>query len=589
MGNYKVFDGTDWLDPCFHDIYFLDQQLGWQILDPNARNINYHDGTMTAGFPTWKPITCICTCPEFSIPDPTTGKCQALQTPVFPGTPQVIKKASRNAAYNKLGVLLFKSLGDLTAPIFSLPLTYVGSVIKDSASTTVPILSTTESDLWGRDIGASNIPLGRLNNAGVWNRDDTTLVDPGEEFSFNVCFNIATSKEYICAISGDNYVKLEVALNTIGGVGPYTTIFDGTTSNQGDRCFFNLFAFPITLPSGNHVIRLTGKNFNGPVKSQAAILAEIYDIPLATFQSTLLKATNVEADINPYIYFSSKNLIGIATAPSGTLSSEYSCPVGVLDVCAGVPVCRIDVDCLENGGVPIVPPTPQIDESTEINIWFDDSGSMGSTLSPLETMQSTILQACLIQLYNNDVALYNEKVKVLSMNNTQVTGASTFEAFALCLGADRNISRTLDPSTNLVINLVFSDENTPYWYGNAGSPTWDNTVRRGEWGNDASKRYDADIVQVKTNLANAATQNYDIRGCMFRINTGPNSFQGFRSLVQATFIDEGAYTNPYNLSAEFAANIYKYRLDTVAGSTAVYYKNEIVSALNDLGINLSCP
>jgi hypothetical protein len=588
MGNYKVFDGTDWLDPCFHDIYFLDQQLGWQILDPNARNINYHDGTMTAGFPTWKPMTCICTCPEFSTPNPITGKCQALQTPMFPGTPQIIKKALSEISYNKLGIKLFKSLGDLTAPVFALPLTYVGSVVKDSASVAIPVLSTTESDLWGRDTGASNMTLGRLNNAGVWNRTDTSQVVGGEEFGFNVCFNIATTKEYICAIAGDNYVKLEVALNTIGGVGPFITIFDGFTASADTLCFYHLHAFPITLPAGNHVIKLTGKNATTQATSKVSVVAEIYDISLATFQSTLLKATNVQADLTPYIYFSSKNLIGIATAPPGTLPSQYVCPTGVLDVCAGVPVCRIDVDCLENGGVPIVPPTPQIDKSTEINIWFDDSGSMGTTLSPLQTMQSSILQACLIQLYNNDIALYNEKVKVLKMGSVNVNGVPAFEAFAICLGAERNISRTLDPSTNLVINLVFSDENDPYYYGTS-NPTWDNTVRKGYFPAGTVKRYDTDVVQVKTNIANAITQNYDIRGCMFRVNTGPASYSNFRSLVQATFINEGAYTDPYNLSAEFAANIYKYRLDTVAGSTAVYYKNEIVSALNDLGINLSCP
>lgn len=355
MGDYKIYDGQNWLDPCYHDIYFLDEQLGWQLIDPKVRDIRYHDGTYTSGWPTWKPMKCICTCPEGSTANALTGACEVLQTPVFPGVPQKISKAIEVGSYNKLGIRLYKSIGNLTTPAFTLPLKFVSTVVKDSASTVIPILSTTQSELWGKSNGTT---FGRLNKAGVWNRSNTGAVPGGEEFSFNVCFNIGETKEYICAISGDNYVKLEVALNTVGNVGPYTTIFDGTTATTDTACFYHLHAFPITLPAGNHVIKLTGKNATGGA-TQASVVAEIYDIPLATFQSTLLTATNVEADLSPYIYFSSKKLIGISTAPPGTLPSQYTCPTGTLDLCAGVPVCRIPVDCIENGGVPVpeVPPT----------------------------------------------------------------------------------------------------------------------------------------------------------------------------------------------------------------------------------------
>ena len=355
MGDYKIFDGQNWLDPCYHDIYIKDKQLGWQLLDPKVRDIRYHDGTYTSGWPTWKPMTCICTCPQGSTASALTGACEVLQTPVFPGIAQIITAADNEPSYNKFGIRLYKSLGDLTAPVFTLPLTFVTNIVKDAASTAIPILSTTQSVLWGKTDGTTN---GRLNIAGVWNTTNTLTVPGGAEFSFNVCFNIGEAKEYICAIAGDNYIKLEVALNTIGGIGPFTTIFDGTTATSGTICFNYLHAFPISLPAGNHIIKLSGKNATGG-SSQAAVVAEIYDIPLQTFQSTLLNASNVEADLLPYIYFSSKNLIGVATAPTGTLPSQYSCPTGTLDFCAGVPVCRIPVDCIENGGVPVpeVPPT----------------------------------------------------------------------------------------------------------------------------------------------------------------------------------------------------------------------------------------
>lgn len=573
MGNYKVFDGTDWLDPCFHDIYFLDSQKVWQLLDPKVRDINYHDGTYTAGFPTWKPMTCICTCPEFSIPNPVTGACQALQTPVFPGTPQLLDAGDTVTSYNKFGIRLYKELGLLaspssgviTSPNFSLPLLYPSAtnVVKDTAGTTVPILSQKQSQLWGIDDQVST--YGRLNIAGVWAGNLT-------ETSFSSCINITTQKEYILAIAADNYVKLEIDL---GATGSFAVLFNGYLAASDTICFNSLHAFPITLPTGNHIIKLTGKNAG----SSSSVVAEIYDIPLATFQSTLLNSANVAADIEPYIHFTSRTLIGVSIAPPGTLPSEYTCLTGTLDLCAGVPVCRIDVDCIENGGVPVIPPTPQIDASTEINIWFDASGSMDGTLAPLQTMQATILQACLIQLYNNDVALYNEKVKVLTMDNVIVNGVSAYEAFVLCLSAERNIERTPDLNTNLVINLAFADESNDYGYG--GGNAFVNTTR--------TPFYDSNIAQVKTNQAASITNNYSIKGCIFRINTGPNSFPGFRGLVQATFVDEGAYSGVNNLSTEKAANIYDYDLDVDAGSTAVYYKNKVVAALNNLGINLSCP
>jgi hypothetical protein len=583
MGDYKVFDGQNWLDPCFHDIYFLDRQLGWQLLDPKVRDINYHDGTYTAGFPTWKPMTCICTCPEFSIPNPITGACQALQSPVFPGIPQLLDAGDTVTSYNKFGIRLYKELGLLaspssgviTSPNFSLPLLYPTgtTTVKDTAGITVPILSQKQSQLWGIDDLST---YGRMNLAGVWAGN---LL----ETSFSSCINITAQKEYILAIAADNYVKLEIDL---GATGSFAVLFNGYAAGSDTVCFNSLHAFPITLPVGNHIIKLTGKNI---ANSNASVVAEIYEIPLATFQSTLLTSTNVAADIEPYIYFTSKTLIGVSIAPPGTLPSEYTCLTGTLDLCAGVPVCRIDVDCVENGGVPVIPPeppVPQIDATTEINIWFDDSGSMGSTLSPLEVMKDTILQACLIQLYNNDQALYDEKVKVLRMQAGVVSGINTGEAFMICIGAGRNISRTVDTSTNLVINLCFTDENDPYYYG-TWNPTWDNTVRKPHYQQPTNFRYDTDLAQVKANIVNSTTENYSIRGCVFRVDSG--GYSSFRSLVQATFIDEGAYSSPNNLSVELAANIFKYRLDTTAGSTPVYYKDQIVQALNDLGISLLCP
>ncbi|MEY2701969.1 MAG: hypothetical protein RLY43_602 [Bacteroidota bacterium] len=344
MGNYKVYDGQgNWLDPCDHEIYFLDNQNPpvWQKIDPNTRDIKYHDGTYTNGWPTWKTMTCECLCPEGSTLNVLTGNCESIESPVFPGTPQTLNFAGVVSSYNKFGLRLYSpigllsspSAGVLNSPNFTLPLLYPSgtTTVKDSAGTTVSILSQTQSDLWGRDTPSNTD--GRMNIAGVWAGSNV-------ETSFTSCININVEKEYILAIAADNYVKLEIDL---GATGTYAVLFNGYLTSSQTICFNSLHAFPITLPVGNHIIRLTGNNSPG---GQSSVVAEIYDIDLTTFQGTLLNNSNVAADIEPYIHFSSKSLIGISVAPPGTLPQDYTCASGTLDLCAGVPVCIVTVPCL---------------------------------------------------------------------------------------------------------------------------------------------------------------------------------------------------------------------------------------------------
>jgi len=99
--------------------------------------------------------------------------------------------------------------------------------------------------------------------------------------------------------------------------------------------------------------------------------------------------------------------------------------------------------------------TPVITTVTEINIWFDSSGSMDSSLVPLETMRDTLLKDCIGPIYGYDPlvpgsdALYNTRVKVNSIGNEQ---------FVSWLGTPRNYGRTPDATVNQVLNLTFADE-----------------------------------------------------------------------------------------------------------------------------------
>ena len=98
--------------------------------------------------------------------------------------------------------------------------------------------------------------------------------------------------------------------------------------------------------------------------------------------------------------------------------------------------------------VPIV-----IDENTQINIWFDDSGSMNQTLSPLETMRNTILKNCLLQFYNNDSNLYDANVSVKNFSEKSSGNERTFWILDTT-GTTGSVTK--------VINLAFQDESSPY-------------------------------------------------------------------------------------------------------------------------------
>ena len=219
-----------------------------------------------------------------------------------------------------------------------------------------------------------------------------------------------------------------------------------------------------------------------------------------------------------------------------------------------------------------------VDSTTEINIWFDNSGSMNSTLAPLQEMQNTLLKNCLLPIYNNDNALYEEKVKVLNMSNTPEWNYN--ERFIRCISTERNFQRAPDTTTGLVINLTFADESNDYGYG--GSGTFDPNTR--------TAGYDNDINMAKTSLANASNSNYTIKGFAFRVSTSDNLYQGFRELTQATFVNIGAYTPTYSLSEEYNQNLFKFDLDVLPGSTASYYKDLVVQGLQDLDISVPfCP
>jgi len=213
-------------------------------------------------------------------------------------------------------------------------------------------------------------------------------------------------------------------------------------------------------------------------------------------------------------------------------------------------------------------PPMEVDEETEINIFFDNSGSMTSTETPLNIMASTILKPCLLPFYGNDSRLYDQRVRVRNFSDI----SNSYERGYKLLATEGS-----SPAITKVINLVFQDEASPPYIFSA--KTWTNETERTE-------SFNEDITTLRSVIENN-NSNY-IRGEYFQVNRpndNPDNPLGlaFKTLLQSVENGEGQYVGEYGLSGKTQIhNTY----DVVNGDTAQYYTNLIITALNNLGYNI---
>jgi hypothetical protein len=432
--------------------------------------------------------------------------------------------------------------------------------------------------------------VGNVNT--IYNKlgDNTDINEQYSTFEFTVCLTLDTTKIYHLGFSADNKCSVDVQLNQTG---PFQKIIE----QSFDAGWAHWFVLPVKLPAGTHILKLKGTND----RDVGSIGLEIYDFNKSNLSSvnsiekfkqlfvyapgtTTISPASHTGDINtmlePHIVFSTLNMRYKEVPkvndinPVTSLPYVPTCPDGkAVSYCNGAPSCENIVDC--NAVI-------KVDENTEINIWFDNSGSMDTTLTPLQTMQSTILKNCLLPVYNNDSALYDKKVRVIKMSEG---GTEYVEAFVTCISQKRNFKRDPDTNVKLVINLSFADEADPNTnvlnngYHTSLVPI--STTER-------STRYDRHITNAKANLAQAAADGYIIKGYQFRVATANvGLFAAFRELNEKTFVDNGGiYSSQYTLADQAANNIFLYDLDTVAGSTPKYYADKIIEALQALGIDV---
>lgn len=205
------------------------------------------------------------------------------------------------------------------------------------------------------------------------------------------------------------------------------------------------------------------------------------------------------------------------------------------------------------------PPPIVITQTTEINIWFDSSGSMNSTLAPLQSMVANNLKSCLVQFYNDDPLEYDKYVQVRSFSNER-----TFE-----------VGRT-EPSvlgaTNC-INIVFQDEAQNIYFPDTNSfnPS------------TSTQALISDLTDIRNILTNNASDYvtpivFDVVG-----------FPAFKQMLEA--IENG--TGVYSGYLDDLTGQYKFYYDIRAGvsyaSEPNYYRDLIIQAINDLGFSITCP
>ena len=207
-----------------------------------------------------------------------------------------------------------------------------------------------------------------------------------------------------------------------------------------------------------------------------------------------------------------------------------------------------EVTQIYQGTVPLWTGTVVVDADTKINIWFDNSGSMNSTLDDLQRMQSTDLKTTLLPFYNNDEEKYNSLVTV--RNFSSVGGG--FENSIYLGGVDMVAAADEDPPKN-VINIMFQDEDS--------NPGTSNAVARAFLKSG-----------LESNLNNAAIFNRVIPVYYYAGYPGAD----FDVRLQDLKDTGGVFSSQCD-----------YNLDVTANNGAAYYAGLIEASLLRLGLEKS--
>jgi hypothetical protein len=210
------------------------------------------------------------------------------------------------------------------------------------------------------------------------------------------------------------------------------------------------------------------------------------------------------------------------------------------------------------GGLHRAAPQVEIDSQTEINIFFDTSGSMNSSLDALRTAKNELLKEALLPFYKNDSDDYDNNVSFVEDPNERTFGPTQLQT----LGSEANVTQ--------VINLVFQDEASPYGAEAGSEPSRTNV-------------FDTDMAGLRSAISSSTSANGDgyYKSVVFRVASYDNYFSAYQTLINNVHSGTSNYSGTNGLS-DFSSKCK--RVDNVTpASTAAYYTNTIIDALNTFG------
>lgn len=333
QSKYKVFDGTNWVDPCTTEIRLLTSLTttngasvpSFELLDPEVRVIKYYDGSQ------WVRMRCIepeCFCPEGYTKNPTTYICEKFIPAFYDGTLVPISKGSQTPdSYGQDGLVLYPPIvWDQVNKIQPVGFSFLHNGIYYN-----PITGTQSSNMFKQ----GSVWRWRLRNCGiaqykhkVWNRkkaytagnivsfqdpadfvwkkytalvnisqnlvspfnsspvDDTLSWSTGTVLVYDNS-NIAIGNNTNDYVDSEFLYCLNIANNKIyhigfsgdnkcfvslqlNSTGPFIPLTEVLDSTN----FRNWFVIPIELPQGNHRLKLVGRDEGGYVSTGI----EVYDM-----------------------------------------------------------------------------------------------------------------------------------------------------------------------------------------------------------------------------------------------------------------------------------------------------------------------
>lgn len=366
---FKIFDGTNWIDPCNCVINFRKSDNIFEELTPTTCETRYWNGC------SWVLLECECICPEGYNYSAVTGDCEKIEivpASADPTTVYHLKNGNNATSYSSWGTRLYDDVSNKIYPINGYQACNgcspcnTGSICSlsnyqfydnNGVGALLPILNTSQSVVFK----STNAVNGRLNIAGIWAETASHVPYPDQTWlSFKACIDITEEQTYMFAIAGDNSVRASINSTTFNGGGftnlvnvRYASTPNGTMElinpNLTIVPFIIWHIFPITLPAGNHTIILEGWNHS----SLASFAAEIYKMNIQDMISLMNNPSAVPSDLDPYIVFTTASYKNTGQDFPIALDGEtveWSCPDGyTFTECYGFPSCIIksNVSCEE--------------------------------------------------------------------------------------------------------------------------------------------------------------------------------------------------------------------------------------------------